>query len=102
MAMTMQTHPGERVFELSGMLTFKNLKELQDIQQQMIDSGETTPCVLDLRDVAFIDSSILGLFISLRTQLKDRGITVTLRNPQDKVLKVLYACKYEELFNIEA
>lgn len=91
----------EHIVALSGMLTFKDLSDLHNLQENLGSSPRTKTCVLDLSDVRFVDSSVLGMFISLRAQLKEKDISIVLRNPKDKVLKVLTACKYDELFTIE-
>jgi len=96
-----QSDVGGQIFTLSGSLTFKDAAKLSEIQGHLRQGDQDKPCVFDLSRVEFIDSSGLGMFLKLRDQVLDQGSEIILRNPQDKVMKVFKACKYEALFTIE-
>jgi anti-anti-sigma factor len=57
--------------------------------------------VLDLTDVAFIDSSGLRAILVSKTRLEMRGQKLVLRAPSPEVLRAIDASGVRELFGIE-
>jgi anti-sigma B factor antagonist len=64
-------YKGIPLLTLSGELEFAIRAELDVALERLFDAG---PClILDLRDVSFMDSSALGLIISLHSRVRERG-----------------------------
>jgi len=57
--------------------------------------------VLDLVDLAFVDSTGLGVFVRAGKELRAAGGRLTLRNPGERVAKLLAITRLEEVFAIE-
>jgi anti-sigma B factor antagonist len=88
------------VYRLRGPLTLgPPVDELQKILWQTMDSGESH-LVLNLKDVARIDSSGIGLLVKALSLAKERGGAVKLVNPSVLVLRTLKMCALLPLFEI--
>jgi len=74
--------PGWRI---SGELDLSTGPELESA----IRSAETTPVVLDMSGVSFMDSSGLRVILSMATSLDGHGPSIILRNPTRPVRRVL-------------
>jgi len=58
--------------------------------------------VLDLREVGFLDSSGLNLFVRQHKRLARDGGSLTLRNPQGLVLRVLQFTGLDAYLEVDA
>lgn len=56
---------------------------------------------VDMRDIQFIDSSGIGVLLSIYRKLPDAGADVTLRNVQPGVLAVLELLRLHRIFKVE-
>lgn len=56
---------------------------------------------LDMRDIQFIDSSGIGVLLSIYRKLPQEGADVTLRNVQPGVLAVLELLRLHRIFKVE-
>ncbi len=63
--------------------------------------GESTPIVIDLADVAFIDSSGLRSLLSASRRAGERATTVVLRSPSPSVQRLLEITGTTSQFRIE-
>lgn len=60
-----------------------------------------SPVVLDLTDLAFVDSTGLTRFVRLHRQLRDHGGTLVLRHPQPRVRRVLAVSGLDTVLPVE-
>jgi anti-sigma B factor antagonist len=70
-----------------GEIDMATAPKLRDLLVQVIDEGSRR-IVLDCRDLAFLDSSGIGMLVAARNRLGDEGELV-LESPQAHVRKVL-------------
>jgi anti-sigma B factor antagonist len=70
-----------------GEIDMATAPQLRDLLDQLIDSGSGR-IVLDCRDLAFLDSSGVGVLVAARNRLGDEG-EIVLDSPQAHVRKVL-------------
>ncbi|AKD03587.1 STAS domain-containing protein [Pontibacter korlensis] len=74
--------------------------------QQMIDSvddmqeGNVLLCAVDLSNVRFMDSSGMGVLVSLLTKFRNRGGELVLIKPSDHIRKLLIVTKLNAIFTI--
>lgn len=70
--------------------------------QQMMDSvdGKTLLCAVDLSSVRFMDSSGMGVLVSLLTKFRNRGGELVLIKPSDHIRKLLIVTKLNAIFTI--
>jgi anti-sigma B factor antagonist len=74
--------------------------------QQLIDEadkqqeGKIMLCAIDLSDVRFMDSSGMGVLVSLLTKFRNRGGELVLIKPSDHIRKLLIVTKLNAIFTI--
>lgn len=57
-------------------------------------------CAVDLSQVRFINSSGIGVLVSLLTKFRNRGGEMVLINPSDQIRKLLIITKLNNIFTI--
>ena len=57
-------------------------------------------CAIDISEVRYINSSGLGVFITLLTKFRNAGGEVVLMNPSEKVKQTLLITKLTSIFSI--
>ena len=83
---------GDLIGEESGM-------ELIDIATQYIEQKVFT-CVIDITDLRYINSSGIGVLITILTKFRNKGGEICLVNPSENVKKLLIITKLNAIFNI--
>jgi len=78
-----------------------NGPELVELANEMI-SRNVTLCLLDISNVRYINSSGIGVLITLLTKFRNKNGELYLINPSDHVNKLLIMTKLQAIFNIEA
>ena len=78
------------------MMTIKNFK------QKLFEIGETIKkdIEIDLSDVDYIDSSGVGVLISLLKLQKQKGNTLTINKVSPKVLNILKLSSLSDVFKL--
>jgi len=91
---------GITVVDLSGRLTLGDASaQLRDTLRGLIDSGNNK-IILNLGDVAYIDSSGLGELVSGFTTVKNSGGELKLANLTQKVNDLLTVTKLYTVFEV--
>ena len=62
--------------------------------------GKTLLCAVDLSNVRFMDSSGMGVLVSLLTKFRNRGGELVLIKPSDHIRKLLIVTKLNAIFTI--
>jgi anti-sigma B factor antagonist/stage II sporulation protein AA (anti-sigma F factor antagonist) len=84
---------------LPQQLDFAQFDTLNENLSGAIDSGTGSGrWVLDLSDVAYTGSAVLGLLVNLRQQIKSAGGTLALCGLSPQLLKALQTCSLDRLF----
>ncbi len=74
--------------------------------QQLIEEADQQQeskvmlCAVDLSDVRFMDSSGMGILVSLLTKFRNRGGELVLIKPSDHIRKLLIVTKLNAIFTI--
>lgn len=88
------------VVDLSGRLTLGDASaQLRDTLRELVESG-TNKIVLNLGEVAYIDSSGLGELVSGFTTVKNSGGELKLANLTQKVNDLLTVTKLYTVFEV--
>ena len=87
MNITQDTVDANMILHLDGRFDFG----VRKIFKEAVDgvSVEGSSVVLDLENVAFVDSSALGLLVICHQNLKNKNVSFCLVNPQTYVKQVL-------------
>ena len=80
-------HRDSVLVHLEGDLDLMTTGRVRRDLAPFVDSAPSL--VLDLADVVFIDSAGIGLLLSTRSSLLERGATLEVRNPSSAVRQIL-------------
>ena len=85
---------------LSGDLLGENIGiDLMDIINDKI-SESILLCAIDLSGVRYMNSSGIGVLITILTKFRNKGGEVVLINPSEQIKKLLIITKLNAIFNI--
>jgi anti-sigma B factor antagonist len=101
LALDVQREPGRVRVVASGELDLSTSPDLEQELDAIIDRGGCRELVLDLSDVAFLDSTGLRALWTIRQRLQDTGCTFILRSPSEPVQRVLRLTKLHKVFQVE-
>lgn len=74
-------------------------QELIDVVNNSLHEGMTL-CAIDLSSVRFINSSGIGVLVSLLTKFRNRGGEMVLINPSEHIRKLLIITKLNAIFTV--
>ncbi|MEJ8758312.1 STAS domain-containing protein [Pontibacter sp. H259] len=80
---------------VAGAHTQQMIEEVDGIQD-----GKLLLCAVDLSHVRFMDSSGMGVLVSLLTKFRNRGGELVLIKPSDHIRKLLIVTKLNAIFTI--
>lgn len=92
-------HEGVTIVEITGQLIVANRQELKDDVLKLLDSG-TRKFLIDFRDTAYIDSSGLGVLVSLSKKIREKGGEMRLSNLNEDLRTLFELTKLDTLFHI--
>ncbi len=87
------------ILRLFGDMDAEHSPPLKKKLQGILASGKTK-LILDLREVAFIDSTGLGVLISLMRQLKENGGQLKLASLQQEVRSIFEITRLFRVFDL--
>ena len=87
------TFSGDLIGEINGA-------ELVEIINDHLGKGLAKYCLVDISDVRYINSSGIGVLITILTKFRNKGGEMYLINPSDHVNKLLIMTKLQAIFNI--
>lgn len=89
-----------QVVTLSGRFDAFSAPDVRQQTQALLTAGEKY-FVLDLRDLAFMDSAAMAVLVSLLKGAKTAGGGVTLVKPKDEnALRILLLTKFDRVFRL--
>lgn len=95
-----QSHNNIGVYTLSGSLIGENDgMRLADSFNEQMEEGALN-FVLDLKDLKHVNSSGLGVFITLLTRTRKKGGELFLVNPSDFIKNLMMITKLNSVFQI--
>lgn len=80
---------------IAGADTQHLMEEVDQLQE-----GSNLLCAVDLSNVRFMDSSGMGVLVSLLTKFRNRGGELVLIKPSDHIRKLLIVTKLNAIFTI--
>jgi anti-sigma B factor antagonist len=87
------------VVEVDGQLIVGNRQELKQRVLEQLDAGETK-FVVDFADTGYIDSSGLGVLVSLSKKIREQGGELRLANLNEDLRTLFELTKLDTLFRI--
>ncbi|MGD2216273.1 MAG: STAS domain-containing protein [Gemmatimonadales bacterium] len=87
------------IVEVTGQLIVGNRQELKDNVLGLLDEG-SRKFLIDFSDTAYIDSSGLGVLVSLSKKIRERGGEMRLSNLNEDLRTLFELTKLDTLFLI--
>ncbi len=91
---------GGTIIHVRGEIDIASCERLRDAIEPHL--GPRQAIVLDLSQVAFMDSSSLGVLLQARGTLTADGGSLVLRNPSEAARRLLTAAQAQDLLEAEA
>lgn len=86
--------------QLKGDLDVYSEKEFRDFAKENL-SGENLDMVFDFKDLNYIDSTGLGLFMNLYKDQMEKNKSIKIINAKDNIYKLFKITDLTELFKME-
>jgi anti-sigma B factor antagonist len=100
MAFTVTQHGGVTLVEVEGQLIVGNRQELKQTVLDELEGGART-FVVDFANTGYIDSSGLGVLVSLSKKIREQGGELRLSSLNDDLRTLFELTKLDTLFRIE-
>lgn len=88
------------VIRLGGRFDFNAHREFREAVDRALDHQAAKEVQVDLGQVAYLDSSALGMLLMLRDKAQAKNRTVSLTNCKGSVRQVLDIANFGKLFTI--
>jgi anti-sigma B factor antagonist len=85
----------------SGDWDIAHSAALREALGALVDDGIRT-MVIDLSDVQFVDSTVLGVLVGVHKRLLDAGGSIRLTQPRAPVLRVLKLTALDRVFGLHS
>lgn len=89
-----------RILEVHGEINLYNVGELKKAMFDLIEKQEVKSLIMDLKNVAYMDSSGLGALVAAHKKMKSRGGEFGLLNLQEDVYTVMRLATLDSFFVI--
>ena len=99
LAVSRESVDGATILSVRGEVDVYSAPALSENLAQLLDEG-TTAIVVDLSEVAFLDSTGLGALIGARTATETAGGTLALVCTNDRILKLFTITGLDNVFQI--
>ena len=86
---------------LTGEIDHHRARNVMDTLKRKIDEYLPKECILDFRDVTFMDSSGIAIVIHAYRRMRELGGKLRLRNIPPQPAKVLYAAGLDRIVDME-
>ena len=86
--------------EIKGDLDIYAEEEFKSFIEREIENTDKD-LLIDLKDLDYLDSTGLGLFMKIYKLAQERGNTVSIINPKENILKLFKITDLTDVFNME-
>jgi anti-anti-sigma factor len=100
LAISLKTTDGTGTLNLSGSFSYRDRSAFESKYAKLLDDPTTEKIIIDLAEVAQIDSSALGMLLTLRNYANTSKKILQLSNPSDVVRNVLEIASFQKIFTI--
>jgi anti-anti-sigma factor len=87
------------IVEIIGKLSYEDYQTFRQIVEEIL-SIEKAQCSFDLKNLDFLDSAGLGMFLFAKERIEANGGKLLLINPKDHIFKLLELGGFGEIFQI--
>jgi anti-anti-sigma factor len=87
---------------LKGELVFNTTSFILEYIQKAIQISKADRVILDISNVNHIDSTAVGMFISLKNEMQKAGKTLLLTGSTENVLRIFHLLDIDEFLEVTA
>ena len=91
---------GNTVLRIAGSVKIGETGREFEQSMERIASERTGALVLDLSDLEYMDSTVVGVLVGALHRLKGEGRELVLVNPRERIASLLRTAKLDSLFEI--
>ncbi len=93
---------GDKInIKLKGKITFENTGEIRAKMKEILKKDDIKHLVIDMEEVSFVDSSGLGLLVSIKNTMIRKECTFSMVNLSDTVRKIMKQTGLDRYFGIK-
>ena len=81
-------------------ISYSDYDDFFDITS-FINNVDVKECILNISDVDFIDSAVLGMFLILNDKAKKNEISLVIKGAKDRVKEVIKSTKLDDIIKFE-
>lgn len=89
-----------KLVEIKGDLDIYAEDEFRDFIELELENIDKN-LVIDIKDLDYLDSTGLGLFMKIYKKVNEEGKSVKIINPKENILKLFKITDLTEVFNME-
>lgn len=97
---TVEEYDRHRVVSLNGKLVLYNVEQFREEFLKLLEQDRKA-VHFNLKDLAFIDSSGMGLLITLNRKMQAAEREIIIRNPQEAIRKIFQVSGLDKVFQIK-
>ncbi len=96
-----KSQDGDKItITLQGKITFENTGEIREKMKEILREDSIKHLILNMEGVSFIDSSGLGLLVSIKNTMIRKDGTFSMVNLSDTVRKIMKQTGLDRYFGI--
>ncbi|BBE31700.1 anti-sigma F factor antagonist [Tepiditoga spiralis] len=88
---------GKKIIKISGEIDMSNIKE---VKEKILDL-KLSEMILDFKDVSYLDSSGIGMLISLHKTAQLKSGSLEIINIEEKIRKLFEMVGLDKILNIK-
>ncbi|MGH9278524.1 MAG: STAS domain-containing protein [Acidimicrobiales bacterium] len=91
---------GEKVVRVRGEVDAYSAHQLRDCLDELVASSQRT-IVVNVKDMAFIDSNGLGVLVASVKRLRPQGRSLAIRQPSRQTVKLLEITGLQQMVTVD-
>lgn len=91
---------GINLIRIEGEVIFQNSNRIKERAKDIIKENNIEYLIVDLTATSYLDSSGIGVILSLYKFMRDRNGRLLITNPNDKVKRVFEVTKLNQILDI--
>lgn len=78
-----------------------DINSVETFKSEVLEIYQDTDIIFDLSNLEYLDSTGLGAFISIYSEVNSNGKSVTIKNAKNNIKKLFLITELDQLFNLE-
>ena len=91
---------GSNILKVDGEVIFENSNRVKEEAKEIIKEIEAKKLIVDLSSTSYLDSSGIGVILSLFKFMRDNDGKLLIANPNEKVKRVFEVTKLNQILDI--